>query len=79
MLFKTHHLHHLMANAISAIFINFVCHKNRGAEDDPESVRVPSHVNLIPVIELIHAYENIKCEKCGLLLWAKWSVLHISF
>jgi phage FluMu protein Com len=23
------------------------------------------HVNLIPVTEVFHVYENIKCEKCG--------------
>jgi len=23
------------------------------------------HVNLVPVTEVFHVYENIKCEKCG--------------
>jgi len=23
------------------------------------------HVNLIPVTEVFHVYENVKCEKCG--------------
>ena len=23
------------------------------------------HVNLIPVIEVFHVYENMRCEKCG--------------
>ena len=27
-----------------------------------------SHVSLIPVTEVFHVYENIKCEKCGKVL-----------
>lgn len=48
-------------------FVYFVYRIARWAStrDKVEVMCECGHVNLVPVIEVFHTYENIKCEKCG--------------